>query len=331
MSDNNKLSTRNSSSLSTPNILSVDVLKSLTNLANSIASPNSPFAENFLMKTKDGKPILDDNGLHKVDTNAIVGAMVLGNELGISPMASLMLGRKLNANSYYSILRGRELGIDSITSINKIYVIPNSNGDTIALSVDIITAKMIEAGVVITYLRDNLPVPTYKDINGRYIGHKYQIYNDDNTLKDGFFVYVKDKTSKDELQGAMQDGKIIVYQSGITNVSTVKLDRQSTNTSVTITYSLQEAIDASLYNGFHSYLVGDDAKPLMVKGKANWNNHPATHLRHRPLSIGGRIIAADVLKGNYSIEEAMAMYKVDSVDELQDISDNVVDAVEIPN
>jgi len=331
MSENNKLSTRSNPSLSPSNILNVDVLNSLTKLANGIASPNSPFAENFIVKDKDGRPILDENGNRKVDTTAIVGSMVLGHELGISPMASLMLGRKLNANSYYSILRGRELGVDSITSINKIYVIPNQNGDTIALSVDIITAKMIEAGVTINYIRDNMPVPTYKDTTGRYIGHKYQLYNDDGTLKDGYFLYIKDKTSADEVKKAMQDGNIIVYQSGITNISTVKLDRKSTNTSITISYSLQEAIDAGLYNGFHSYLVGEDGKPLMIKGKANWNNHPATHLRHRPLSIGGRIIAADVLKGNYSIEEAMAMYKVDSVDELQDISDNVVDAVEIPN
>ena len=134
-----------------------------------------------------------------------------------------------------------------------------------------------------------------------------------------FFLYVKDITSVDETKKANQDGKIIIKQSGITNVSSVRLVRKSNDSDITINYSLQEAIDAELYMGYHSKLKDSKGNPIYVKGKGNWNNHPATHLRHRPLSIGGRIIAADALMGAYSIEEAIEIMNIDSVQTEKDL------------
>lgn len=274
---------------------------------------NSPLADPFKTKDKDGNIVVSEG--------AIIANMVLGAELGLSPVASLTLGKKLNANSYLSVLRGRELGLDSVSSMSKIYHIPNKNGSVIALAVDIIIAKILESGTSFNYIRDNEPTPMYKDLTGKYIGHKWLLFNDDNKIKDGFYLYQEGVSSKEELNDAKKRGDTIVYQFGITNVTSVRFIRKSNNIDMVVHYSLQEAIDAKLYRGFHSVLLDDKGKPLYVKGKDNWNNHPATHLRHRPLSIGGRIVAADLLMGNYSVEEAIEIINKDEVQNEDDLVD----------
>jgi len=284
-------------------------LDAITKLANSVKT--SPFAKDFRNENGD------------VDEGAIISNMALGIEMGLSPVASLMLGKRLNANAYFSVLRGRELGLDPISSISKVYNISTSNGNVIALAVDIIIAKILESGTEIHYIRDFKPTPMYKSLTGQYLGHKYLLFDDEGKLDEDFFLYVKDVTTKEELLEAQKQGKTIIYQSGITNVSTVRLVRKSNNIDKTFTYSLQEAIDAGLYNGFHSSLLDTKGKPLYMKGKSNWNNHPQTHLRHRPLSIGGRIVVADYLMGNYSIDEAIEIINDDKVQSEDDLVDYV--------
>lgn len=308
---NNKVGKLNSS---TPNTTGYVDLDAMTRLAQNIASIDSPFAAPFI-KT-------DDEGNKSVDQNAIVGAMVLGHEMGISPMASLALGKKLNANSYFSVLRGRELGIDAVTSISKIYNIDTKNGSVIALAVDIIIGKLLDSGTTFEYLRDNAPTPMYKSMNGDFLGHKHLLFKDGKLLDD-FYLYIKGTTSKDDLELATKEGKTIIYQTGLTRVTSVVFNRPLKGIKdFVVHYSLQEAIDAGLYNGFHSSAVGNDGKPLYVAGKANWNNHPATHLRHRPLSIGGRVIAADVLKGNYSTEEVVDFVEKPETIDISYVDDN---------
>jgi hypothetical protein len=285
-------------------------LDAITVLASQVKT--SPFAKDF--RDEDGN----------VDEGAIIANMVLGHEMGLAPMASLMLGKKLNANSYFSVLRGKELGLDPVTSISKVYNIPTSNGSVIALAVDIIIAKILESGTSFSYIRDNKPTPMYKTLNGQYIGHRYIVFNDDGNLDDSFFLYIKGVTSTEDLTNAKNTGKTIIYESGITHVSSVRFIRKSNNIDIVVHYSIQEAIDAGLYNGFHSSLKAQNGKdPLWIKGKANWNAHPATHLRHRPLSIGGRIVVADKLLGSYSVEEVIEIIDSETVQNEEDLVDYV--------
>ena len=278
-------------------------------LATSIV--NSPLADPFKTKDKDGNITVSEG--------AIIANMVLGHELGLSPVASLTLGKQLNANSYLSVLRGRELGIDSVSSMSKIYHIPTKNGNVIALAVDIIVAKILGSGTSFNYIRDNEPTPMYKSLTGEYIGHKWLIVDDEtNKLKDGFYLYQKGVTTKEDLNKAQLRGDTIIYQTGLTNVTSVRFIRKSNNIDMVVHYSLQEAIDAKLYRGFHSTLT-ENGKPVYVQGKDNWNNHPATHLRHRPLSIGGRIVVADLLMGNYSIDEVIEIIDSDKVQNEEDL------------
>ena len=255
--------------------------------------------------------------------------MVLGHEMSLSPMASVMLGKRLNAKSFFSVLKGRELGIDPITSISKIYNIDTKNGSVIALAVDIIIAKILESGTEFEYLRDYEPTPTYKTLDGTYVGHKYLITNDDGTIKDNFFIYITGKHSADDAANAQKKGQIVVLQSGLTNVTSIRFIRKAKNINMVLHYSMQDAIDADLYNGFHSKLLDANGKPVYNKGKFNWNSHPATHLRHRPLSIGGRIIVADVLMGIYSIQEAIEILNKDSVQTEDDLIKHQYEEAEV--
>jgi len=302
--DNDKLAVK-----TTPNNGNIVDLAAITTLANQVKT--SPFAKDFTSKDKDGNIT--------VDTGAIVANMVLGHEMGLAPMASLMLGKRLNANSYFSVLKGRELGIDPITAISKIYNIPSGGGSVIALAVDIIIAKIIESNTTMTYIRDFEPTPTYSTADGIYVGHKHLLTNEDGSFKSNFFLYIKDVTDIKLAKQAKQDGKIIIVQTGMTNVTSLRLVREAKGLDVVFHYSLQEAIDAKLYRGFHSSLKDDKGNALYIKGKDNWNSHPATHLRHRPASIGGRIVVADKLLGAYSIDEAIEILNIDTVQSEDDL------------
>ncbi len=299
----NKLAINNNP---TSALITVSELERIETLAKHLAK-SSVYTKEF--RDKDGN----------VNEGDVLAAIILGHEMGITPMASLMLGKRLNSDSYFSVLKGRELGIGAISSIMKVYNIDTSRGKVIALAVDIIIAKILESGTRYIYLRDFEPTKTYSTIGGKYIGHKHLLCDDKGNIKDDYFLYVKDVTSIDDVKKANQKGKIVIKEHGITNVTSVRFIRKVPDINIVIHYSLQEVIDAGLYRGFHSELIDEKGKPLFIKGKANWNNHPATHLRHRPLSIGGRLVVADKLLGAYSIEEAIEIVDDNKVQSEEDL------------
>lgn len=264
----------------------IDIIETF---AKSVA--NSTFANAFKV---DGKVNIGD----------IVANIVLGNELGITPAASLSLGKKLNANSYFSVLRGKELGLDVVTSMSKIYILPTSRGDIIALDVSIITKAILDKGVEMEIIRDYAPTAMYKTLSGVYLGHKYLLSDKQGNLKPDYFLYNPTFNTDEEVVTASEQHKIIMIESGLTRVTSIRFIRKSHNINEIFHYSIQDAIDAELHRGYHSTLLDTKGKPLYFKGRDNWNKHPQTMLRNRDISIAGRIIVSDALQGSYSIEEA---------------------------
>lgn len=275
---------------------------------------NSDYRKSFekTVKSDDGKSIV------VVDKSDIVSCMMLGHELGISPMGSIALGRKLNAKSYFSVKRGESLGLDPITSISKIYNISTQNGDVVSLAVDIISKAMIDAKCEIQIINDYKLVPKFYILDAQYrqyVGHLFNILDPTGKISSDYFIVSK-TTTKDELSDALDNNKILIQQQGYTYVTSIRGIRPSKKLDITIHYSLQEAIDAGLYKGFHSTDVDQTGKPIYIIGKSNWNSHPATMLRNRPLSILGRILVADIIQGSYSHEEVMDIVNVNSEEEL---------------
>lgn len=233
-----------------------------------------------------GKAFQDEEG--KISEGDVVSAIVLGSELGIKPMSAITLGKRLNADAYFKVMKGRELGLDPISSLTSISIIPNKNGDIIHTGVHVITKVLLDAGVQFQFLEDYAPV--YKYINAKtkneidFDKHKDKIYIIDN------------ETTKEEIDQANKENKILTIKKLFTRRTTVYFERDGFKP-FPISYTLQDATDAGLYKGITS-----DGET--VDGKANWNNHPATMLRNRPLTIGGRIICGDKLQSTYSSEEA---------------------------
>lgn len=240
-----------------------------------------------------------------VDRSDIFTAIVLGMEMNISPAGSLLLGSKLNKNSYFSAIRGKEIGMGATSAINNIHTIDTANGKIQSLGVNAINMCLNKGGVELDILADYQPSAIYVDAyTKRYVGHALQLFGAKPTV----FVFQDKIHTKEEVQKAKDKGLLIVERvNSFTYATSIKFTRPSTNTTITITYCLQEAIDAELFRGFHSTLVDKDGKPLYIKGKSNWNNHPAVMLRNRPLSIGGRIIVADLMQGGYSQDEVVDM------------------------
>ena len=275
------------------NVPEVQMLKRAEALAEWVAK-SSTYGEAF--KDEDGK----------INPADVVTAVVLGSELGIPPMSSILLGKRLNANAYFKVMQGRALGLNPVSALNNISVIDTAKATVIHTGVHVITKCLIDAGIDINILKDYEPVYGYVNIMDNKIVDVEVVGKDK--------IYEVTATSNpQEITKAKTDKKILVKKKEVNRVTEIEFKREE-RTPLKIKYSLREAIDAGLYKG-----VTTDGQE--VKGKDNWNNHPATMLRNRAITIGGRIIAADRLQGIYSTEEASEFTKVEAKTEDVEVED----------
>jgi len=248
-----------------------------------------------------------------IDEGAILANIVLGNEMGIPPAASVMLGNKLDKKSYFSVIKGKAMGLDPITSINKIYNISTNNGDVIALAVDLVSKAILDSGTSMEYIRDFQAVPMYFDVvSGMYVGHKYNVCDTHGQLKEDYHLLEGKTELTENDKVAKKAGKTFIKKgSNLTTITSLRLVRPDKNINQVFHYSLQEATEAGLYRGYSVYLKDAKGNPIYMEGRNNWNSHPATMLRNRVTSIGGRIIAADILQGAYTTDEVIDMSSQD--------------------
>jgi len=218
----------------------------------------------------------------------VMNAIIIGREIGISPMTAIMLGKKLNANKVFSVIKGRGMGIDPITAIENIHIIPTSNGDVSVTGVHIISSQLVKAGVKLEILEDYTPLYKYIDAKGQ----RYDI------------DLVNSRPEKFHINGTSGDseGKTVVAlgNNPSTYQTTIRFTRKLNSgleNVISISYNLEQATIAGLYKGKHP-ITG-----VEVNGKGNWNENPATMLRNRCISLGGRIIASDYLQGVYEFSE----------------------------
>lgn len=281
-----------------------------------------------ISKSELAKPFMKP-GQTEADPADIIGAISIGLEIGIPPMAAVSLGKTLNAKSYLSVLKGKSMGIDPITSITKIHNISTKNGDILYTSVDIISKMFLDTGTRVKFLRDYEATPKYFTMNDdatiSYVGHKWKIYNEDGTVKPGFFIFEKDIHKATDVNEAKKQGLLVVFRgSGITYVTSIHFVRPDKNIDEVFHYSTQEATDAGLFRGYHSYMVtqkGDKFVPMFIEGKLNWNDNTPQMLRNRCISIPGRIFVADKLQGIYTEDEARDMgdVNIDPIQEAEEV------------
>lgn len=221
-----------------------------------------------------------------VNKSAIVTCLLLGNELGFTPMVSVTFGKTLDREAAIKVERGRSMGLNPMAAMQNIYVFSTSQTEIVYTGIHVVNKVLTDAGVKRKILEDGTkPFYIYRYCK-KELANELVDYNKET--KDDFVV-INDGHTADYIDKQVQEGKIPIIRYA-TRRALVELTRG--DESIAIPYTLQQAIDAGLY-------VGTKSDGTESKGKANWNTHPETHLIKMSIMLGGRIIASDKLNGIY--------------------------------
>lgn len=221
-----------------------------------------------------------------VNKSAIVTCLLLGNELGFTPMVSVTFGKTLDRDAAIKVERGRSMGLNPMAAMQNIYVFTTSQAEIVYTGIHVVNKVLTDAGVKRKILEDGTkPFYIYRYCK-KELANELVDYNKET--KDDFIV-INDGHTADYIDKQVQEGKIPIIRYA-TRRALVELTRG--DESIAIPYTLQQAIDAGLY-------VGTKSDGTESKGKANWNVHPETHLIKMSIMLGGRIIASDKLNGIY--------------------------------
>lgn len=221
-----------------------------------------------------------------VNKSAIVTCLLLGNELGFTPMVSVTFGKTLDREAAIKVERGRSMGLNPMAAMQNIYVFSTSQNEIVYTGIHVVNKVLTDAGIKRKILEDGTkPFYIYRYCK-KELANELVDYNKET--KDDFVV-INDGHTADYIDKQVQEGKIPIIRYA-TRRALVELTRG--DESIAIPYTLQQAIDAGLY-------VGTKSDGTESKGKANWNTHPETHLIKMSIMLGGRIIASDKLNGIY--------------------------------
>lgn len=221
-----------------------------------------------------------------VNKSAIVTCLLLGNELGFTPMVSVTFGKTLDREAAIKVERGRSMGLNPMAAMQNVYVFSTSQAEIVYTGIHVVNKVLTDAGIKRKILEDGTkPFYIYRYCK-KELANELVDYNKET--KDDFVV-INDGHTADYIDKQVQEGKIPIIRYA-TRRALVELTRG--DESIAIPYTLQQAIDAGLY-------VGTKSDGTESKGKANWNTYPETHLIKMSIMLGGRIIASDKLNGIY--------------------------------
>lgn len=221
-----------------------------------------------------------------VNKSAIVTCLLLGNELGFTPMVSVTFGKTLDREAAIKVERGRSMGLNPMAAMQNIYVFSTSQAEIVYTGIHVVNKVLTDAGIKRKILEDGTKsfyIYKYckKELANELVDYSKETKDD--------FVVINDGHTAEYIDKQVQEGKIPIIRYA-TRRALVELTRG--DESIAIPYTLQQAIDAGLY-------VGTKSDGTESKGKANWNAHPEIHLIKMSIMLGGRIIASDKLNGIY--------------------------------
>lgn len=281
----------------------ISAFEKIKQVAEYLATSDA-FVDGFKMKDKDGKDIIDENtGRPKVNVADVAICLMAGHEIGLNISGSLLYGRKLNQATYMSVMKGRSLGLDIATSIEKVVSIPTKNGYVSYTMVDIISAKLLSANIeFLPFIRNYAPFYQYFHATTNEELELDKILDENDDLIPGFYV-VDSTTTADILKSKLADGIIPIKKVRHGYFSKAKFVRKYPD-GKTIThfqrFSTLDAERAGLLPIFN------DKGQIVTDGKSNWISNTPQMMNNRVISIGGRIIGADLLNGIYTIEEVIS-------------------------
>lgn len=269
------------------------------------------FSKDFQSKDKDGNIIRDETGKPVVNSADIAFCLMAGREMGFDMTGSLMLGKKLNPQTYLSVLKGRGMGIDAATSMEKIVSIPTKNGLVSYTMVDIISAKLIQGGIkFLPFIKNYAPFYTYINAFTKEELDLDIILDDNDDLKPEYFALTS-TTKVEDIKRLQEENKIIVTKIRHGFYTKIIFNRTMSDGSKLKHVQRFSTVDAERSGYLPLY---DDKGAIIQSGKPVWINATPQMMGNRCLSIGGRIIGADLINGIYTKEEAQDL--IDTVAEV---------------
>jgi hypothetical protein len=270
------------------------------------------FVKDFEVKDSSGKPIIDElTNKPKINTTDVALCLMAGYELGLNISGSLLYGKKLNQATYMAVMKGRGLGLDVATAIEKVVSIPTQNGYVSYTMVDIISAKLIQNGVeFLPFIKNYAPFYIYKGVNNEELDLDVILDENDN-LKDDYalidLTLGADKV-KELVEAAKLANKIRVTRERHGYYSKAKFVRKFPNGNVLTHYQRFSSLDAERAGLLPTYVYDEKSKTYVeaTKGKNNWISNTPQMMNNRVISIGGRIIGADLINGVYTREEVVS-------------------------
>lgn len=217
-----------------------------------------------------------------INIDNMVTCLLTGQELGLSPMTSLAYGRNLNLDAIQKVELGKTLGLSVTASLKNIFCFESGGTRQVYTGINVVEGCLNKHHINIDIDEDFVPVYKYFNLQ---LDKPIIKFNPDRHID-------VDEYNDDYVRAAMAEkGMVPVSRVIDTYRTTVSLIRKGKKT--TISYTLQEAIDAGLKSGKHS-ITGAD-----VKGKDNWDKHTRALMRKMAIMLAARICANDILNGMY--------------------------------
>lgn len=217
-----------------------------------------------------------------INIDNMVTCLLTGQELGLSPMTSLAYGRNLNLDAIQKVELGKTLGLSVTASLKNIFCFESGGTRQVYTGINVVEGCLNKHHIDIDINEDFVPVYKYFNLQ---LDKPIIEFNPDRHID-------VDEYNDDYVRAAMAEkGMVPVSRVIDTYRTTVSLIRKGKKT--TISYTLQEAIDAGLKSGKHS-ITGAD-----VKGKDNWDKHTRALMRKMAIMLAARICANDILNGMY--------------------------------
>lgn len=217
-----------------------------------------------------------------INIDNMVTCLLTGQELGLSPMTSLAYGRNLNLDAIQKVELGKTLGLSVTASLKNIFCFESGGTRQVYTGINVVEGCLNKHHIDIDIDEDFVPVYKYFNLQ---LDKPIIEFNPDRHID-------VDEYNDDYVRAAMAEkGMVPVSRVIDTYRTTVSLIRKGKKT--TISYTLQEAIDAGLKSGKHS-ITGAD-----VKGKDNWDKHTRALMRKMTIMLAARICANDILNGMY--------------------------------
>ena len=217
-----------------------------------------------------------------INIDNMVTCLLTGQELGLSPMTSLAYGRNLNLDAIQKVELGKTLGLSVTASLKNIFCFESGGTRQVYTGINVVEGCLNKHHIDIDIDEDFVPVYKYFNLQ---LDKPIIEFNPDRHID-------VDEYNDDYVRAAMAEkGMVPVSRVIDTYRTTVSLIRKGKKT--TISYTLQEAIDAGLKSGKHS-ITGAD-----VKGKDNWDKHTRALMRKMAIMLAARICANDIPNGMY--------------------------------